>query len=146
MIPWSSEVGVKVPVSEMDPAPESLQPQDHRVQGSAEQFAPNEGEMLQREGTDHFVGYLLWEPARVGVLRLTLNNVIQQMGLHALHQAAWLPTSGRVGWWGAGERADPLGQRCFSFRDNVPITGQPVPTPSPGQWHVKHSPASQCTV
>lgn len=146
MIPWSSEVGVKVPVSEMDPAPESLQPQDHRVQGSTEQFGPNEGEMPQREGTDRFVVYLLWEPARVRVLHLTLNNVIQQMGLHALHQAAWLPTSSRVGWRGAGERADPLGQRCFSFRDNVPITGQPVPTPSPGQWHVKHSPASQCTV
>lgn len=56
MIPWSSEAGVKDPVSEMDPAPEALQPQDHRVQGSTEQFAPNEGEIPQREEIDQFVG------------------------------------------------------------------------------------------
>lgn len=56
MTPWSSEIGVKVPVSETDPAPEALEPQDHTVQGSTKRSAPNEGEILQREGTGPFVG------------------------------------------------------------------------------------------
>lgn len=66
MVPCSSEVGVKVPVSGVDPAPEMLQPQDRGVKGPAEQLAPKEGEILQREGSDHSVEHNLWELARGG--------------------------------------------------------------------------------
>lgn len=66
----------------------------------------------------------------VAVLHLMLNNVIQQMGLHALHQAAWLPTSGRVGWGELGRELTPWDKGAFLSETMCPSLGSLFPPPA----------------
>uniref|UniRef100_A0A663ME07 Voltage-dependent L-type calcium channel subunit alpha n=1 Tax=Athene cunicularia TaxID=194338 RepID=A0A663ME07_ATHCN len=79
MIPWSSELGVKIPFSEMDPFPEALQPQDHRGRNTMEPPSPQDDmkKRQQKEKSKKPVPPVAPRPARA-LFCLTLQNPLRK--------------------------------------------------------------------